>query len=288
MQEYRVEQENLQMSEYRIEFFLSEKTRSGKIAFSHIHPAVEILYITAGRFRIGVDETFFDAEAGDMVLFRSNVIHTTELIDGTPGIYYVLKVHPSLIFEMFAGKHHTCALPFLQNRTGAISHIRANEFPQEVLAVWTQMIEEWKRGGDLLYIAQRIHAAELLLALLRTTLHPQAEQTVGEDVNERTVRQIYESVRYIDENYASDITPGECAAAIHMSYSYFAKLFRAVTGKTFKEYLTSVRLSRAENILLTTDLSITEVAACCGYSNLSYFIAEYKRVKGKTPREARK
>jgi AraC-like DNA-binding protein len=49
-----------------------------------------------------------------------------------------------------------------------------------------------------------------------------------------------------------------------------------------------VRLSRAENLLLTTDLSVTEIAAACGYGSLSYFIAEYKRGKGKTPRDARK
>ena len=115
MQEYRIEQENLQMSEYRIEFFEMERERAGKIAFSHIHPAVELLYITSGHFHIGVDESFFDAKAGDMVLFRSNVIHTTELIGEEKGTYYVLKVHPSLIFELFAGKHHACALPFLQN-----------------------------------------------------------------------------------------------------------------------------------------------------------------------------
>lgn len=70
--------------------------------------------------------------------------------------------------------------------------------------------------------------------------------------------------------------------------SYFARLFRAVMGKTFKKYLVSVRLAKAKSILLSTDVSVTDVAMACGYSNLSYFISEYKKEFGKTPRQERK
>ena len=55
-------------------------------------------------------------------------------------------------------------------------------------------------------------------------------------------------------------------------------------GKTFKEYLCGVRMSRAHAMLLYGDLSVTEVASACGYSNLSYFVAEYKKVFGVTPK----
>ena len=105
---------------------------------------------------------------------------------------------------------------------------------------------------------------------------------------EKTVALIHQSVQYINENYASDITPNQCAASIHLSYSYFAKLFRAVIGKTFKEYLTGVRLAKAHNALLSTAIPITDVAVACGYTNLSYFISEYKKVYGKTPGDTRK
>jgi AraC-like DNA-binding protein len=59
-------------------------------------------------------------------------------------------------------------------------------------------------------------------------------------------------------------------------------------GKTFKEYLTGVRLAKAHNILIATDIPITDVAISCGYTNLSYFISEYKKVYGRTPRDTRK
>ena len=59
-------------------------------------------------------------------------------------------------------------------------------------------------------------------------------------------------------------------------------------GKTFKEYLVSIRLAKAKSILLSTNIPITDVALACGYTNLSYFIAEYKKAFGKTPKQVRK
>ncbi len=69
---------------------------------------------------------------------------------------------------------------------------------------------------------------------------------------------------------------------------FLAKLFRTITGKSFKEYLTAIRLAKAYNILIATDLPITDVALSCGYNNHTYFTAEYKKYYGKTPTETRK
>ena len=80
-----------------------------------------------------------------------------------------------------------------------------------------------------------------------------------------------------------NITAEDCSKIACMSYSYFSRSFRAVTGKNFKEYLNQVRVAHAEKALLTSDKSVTEVAAHCGYDNVSYFISVYKRIKGVTP-----
>ena len=73
-----------------------------------------------------------------------------------------------------------------------------------------------------------------------------------------------------------------------MSYSYFSRCFKNVTGKTFKEYLNMVRINHAQRLLATTTLSVTQVALECGYNNISYFIAVYKSLKGETPLSSRR
>ena len=102
------------------------------------------------------------------------------------------------------------------------------------------------------------------------------------------VRRIFDGISYIEQNYASPITPEDCAAHLCMSYSHFAKQFRAVTGRTFKQYLTYIRISHAETDLVTTNDSVTEIAMRTGFNNVSHFIATYRTLRGKTPLETRR
>ena len=68
-----------------------------------------------------------------------------------------------------------------------------------------------------------------------------------------------------------------------MSYSYFSRTFKAVTGMTFKSYLNRVRTNKAEQLLLLENRTISEVASACGYNSISYFIKVYRSIKGVSP-----
>ena len=290
MADYIKEKALPQLLEYGIEFFSQQHKEQGGVTKAHIHPAIEFIYVMEGRYDIGVDNEIFTVEKGDLLLFRSNVIHTMRHRSENNGIgqYYVLKINPTLLFQIFTGKDTSgCVIPFIHKSSEDISFFPAENIPEETQKILYDMIEEHARSDKFFYASERAYAAKLLISLLRTVVPPKASVLDG-DISEKSVSLIHESVKYINENYASDITPTDCAASIHLSYSYFAKLFRAVMGKTFKEYLTSVRLAKAHSILLSTPLPITDVAASCGYSNLSYFISEYKKVYGKTPRDTKK
>ena len=279
----------LVLETYGIEFFPQTLASSGVIARAHVHPAIEFIYITKGDFEIGVDSEQFSASEGDLVLFRANTVHTTRHMGEGNGEYFVLKIDPTLLFQFFPDKDITsCVIPFLHREKGDISYFPASTMPADTKEILEKMVREYRQEDQYFFVIQRALATTLLVSLLRTEIKPKSVYDDGGEISEKSVGLIYESVKYINENYASDITPSECAASIHLSYSYFAKLFRAVMGKTFKEYLTGVRLAKAHNILVSTALPITDVAVACGYGNLSYFISEYGRVYGKTPRETRK
>lgn len=275
------------LEQYGIDFFPQQWDIAGIIARAHIHPAIEFIYIHHGIFEISVDSEDFIAEDGDLVLFRSNTVHTTRYIGEGKGKYFVLKINPTLLFHIFS-EHDTrsCILPFIHKNSGDISHFPAALLEENIKRILSSMIYEYEHADGFFYAIERSLAAEFLISLLRD--HLKSRTVVDDDISEKSVALIHESVKYINENYASDITPTDCAASIHLSYSYFAKLFRAVMGKTFKEYLTGVRLAKAHNILISTSLPITDVATSCGYGNLSYFISEYRKIYGKTPRETRK
>ncbi|MFC4597376.1 response regulator [Cohnella hongkongensis] len=74
---------------------------------------------------------------------------------------------------------------------------------------------------------------------------------------------------------------------VHMSNSYFSAMFKARTGKTFVEYLTSQRVEKAKELLATTDMKSYEIASEVGYADPHYFSVLFKKATGDTPTEYR-
>ena len=72
------------------------------------------------------------------------------------------------------------------------------------------------------------------------------------------------------------------------SYSRLAPVFKNLTGRTLVEYLTEIKMKRAQDLLKTTDTPITQIALDLNYESLSHFIRTFKRVYGITPSAYRK
>ena len=96
------------------------------------------------------------------------------------------------------------------------------------------------------------------------------------------------AIRYMAQNLSAKVTLDEIAAEVHLEKSYFVRLFRKETGKTPIAMLVEMRLDRASDLVFTTDMSISDIAAACGYATVSFFISEYKRRFGQTPEAHRR
>jgi AraC-like DNA-binding protein len=64
---------------------------------------------------------------------------------------------------------------------------------------------------------------------------------------------------------------------------YFGNLFKQQVGMSFRQYLTSIRLNQAENLLLSGEYRVGEVADLCGFSDAFYFSKVYRKEKGISP-----
>ena len=78
--------------------------------------------------------------------------------------------------------------------------------------------------------------------------------------------------KYICDHFGRNISLAEVANHVYMSETYFSKKFKKVNGLKFSEYLTSVRIRKADELLLETELSIAHIAEACGFSDTNYFL----------------
>lgn len=93
---------------------------------------------------------------------------------------------------------------------------------------------------------------------------------------------IYKSIKYIQDNIRKPICISQMAYDLNMSETNFCNSFKKIIGITPKEYITSLKLTLAKDLL--KNKNVTEVAYELGYENISYFISLFKNRYGITPK----
>ena len=94
--------------------------------------------------------------------------------------------------------------------------------------------------------------------------------------------------RYIDTNYAQDITLDSLADLTHINKFYLAHSFTECIGQSPISYLTERRLAACKELLSSSNLSVTQIANSAGFSSQSYFSQIFNKKVGMSPRQYRK
>lgn len=92
---------------------------------------------------------------------------------------------------------------------------------------------------------------------------------------------------YIDFHYSDDLSLDYMATMCSVSNSYLSALFKKETDTTLTDYINGTRVRQSLSLLNTTNLSIQEIAAQCGFSDSNYFTRTFKKFQGKSPKTYR-
>jgi AraC-like DNA-binding protein len=102
-----------------------------------------------------------------------------------------------------------------------------------------------------------------------------------------SVRRLAPLLEHIEQHYGEPIRVHDAAKLCAMSDCCFMQLFKEVTGQSFVAYLNHFRVTRAQDLLTSTDWPISEISLETGFCNQSYFGVIFRRIAGKTPLEYR-
>ena len=120
---------------------------------------------------------------------------------------------------------------------------------------------------------------------LKIALFQRRSSKSEEQQEERTITGI---TRYLQEHLAEEVSLSVLAEEFHLSAQYISQLFKSEIGVNFLAYLTNIRMERAKQLLLSTDLPVAEVSEQAGYGDYRVFTKVFKKAEGVTPSQYRR
>ena len=106
--------------------------------------------------------------------------------------------------------------------------------------------------------------------------------------NEATLSLTEVAKEYIKQNYQNNLSVSQIARTVNLSPSYFSRIFKDNTALSPYDYLLSVRLDKSKELLINSNLPVSEIAYQCGFNSTSNFICFFKKETGISPLQFRK
>ncbi|WP_136608745.1 helix-turn-helix transcriptional regulator [Paenibacillus dokdonensis] len=95
-------------------------------------------------------------------------------------------------------------------------------------------------------------------------------------------------IAFIKQHVDQAISREDIARHVNLHPDYLSRRFKKETGKSIVEFIVEERISMAKELLVTTNMSVSEIALCVGYSNFSYFSKIFKQGVRMNPNQYRK
>lgn len=106
----------------------------------------------------------------------------------------------------------------------------------------------------------------------------------AKEISSHEIRLVTE---YLKKNYHQNISLKYLSEKFSYNDSYLSHLISKELGVTFVEYLNNIRVTRAKELLETTNLKIYEISTNVGFQSVEHFSRSFKRIAGKSPKEFR-
>ena len=233
------------------------------------------------------DRDVYHLEPGDMIALLPKKLHSIGGTTKEHRRYYVLK------FDLNRFHDNSSIMPQLKsailqvgNYNPAFIHFSKeslNGYPIE--SYLYNCAREYEHRNYGYNLAMHASLTCLLLAMVRIWRdHGYTPPMLATQPEDNSVDTITE---YIDAHSNQPLKVEDLASMCNMSYSFFAKKFRQLYGRSCKEYIEYIRVTKAEDLLLFSDYDLTYISQETGFSDCSHMIKTFRKYKNITPKQYR-
>ncbi len=254
---------------------------------AHWHVNLEIVSVTSGEMSYLVDGNRRIVRAGECIVINSGSMHLRQSVSNEPEEWvtvvfsneWVKECCPEVEGSIF----DIACCPEKQKELYQIMETLANIY-KERHGMGLEMDIDDGRTYEYLRISGYLHQILYLLMFY----FKKSGQTEACPSVLRQSQRIQMSVAYIEEHYRENLSVSDMAERCKVTREYFSRSFKRYTGNTFLEYLNRVRLIMAFRQVVSSEVSVLDIAMDCGFSDLRAFVRSFRKDFGCTPTEYRK
>jgi AraC-like DNA-binding protein/mannose-6-phosphate isomerase-like protein (cupin superfamily) len=247
------------------------------------HDYFEILCVCAGTARYHIQDRLLPLHEGDLAIIGSTVYHRLEYHAGSAPTMAALFFEPDIIRCDGGPDNAEYLTPFL---------LQDSQFPHVIPAktgVPGQVFDLMRRiRAELPAMSTRSRLAvktylKMILILLVNQYSSYAGTVETFQRQQRALDRLRPLFNYLSQHFGESVQVRDAARTCGMSESHFMSFFKHATGQSFIAYLNHCRIERAEELLATSDKSMSELSQDMGFCDQSYFGTVFRRLVGMTP-----
>jgi AraC-like DNA-binding protein len=238
--------------------FITTEASSATMTSMHYHNSYEIYFLEAGNREYFVEDKYFSVSAGSFVLIPKMKFHRT---GGTYGLRTLVGFTDEFLKKTYSDSAIEQMLRCFNNTL---------VIPDE---------SKHKRFNSLLKhlaTAQSENEFSLYLGVLMCELSMCKGETSYDE-------QISRIISYINANYSEIHNIEQIADFLYISKYHLCHTFKKAMGITVIDYLNSIKIKSACNLITSTDKGFLEISQLCGFNSSAYFSKVFKDITGVSP-----
>lgn len=250
----------------------------------YFHQEVEFIYILDGTMSIYINAAVCHLNKGEGLFINAERLHVSLSTEDSRCSYVTMIFDPELVRPSFPFTYDVIKQVTNESAPDYV-HLRPEHVKESQLL---QLIMRAYRLKDKTSMTVELDMMRIVLSMWSFLIDlVKSLQTESHRPHE-TINQLKMMLTYIHLNYQSKLTLDLIAKSADISRSHSCDIFREELHSSPIQYLQHYRLYKSLDLLLTNDLSVTEIAYSVGFNSPSYYTETFRKVYDVTPSQYRK
>lgn len=252
----------------------------------HTHDFSEMFIVLSGSADHVIDRQVYQVNAGDVYVINGDISHGFK----SPNNLLICNImyNPDIVFNNYINLRKLPGFqalfilePFFRTEQNFKYKLKLDRYcNNKVDSMIEEMLLEYKDKRDGYDVIIQAMFINLIVLLSR-------EYMKSSEDHSQLILSFSNTIAYMENNYNKDITLDQLSAMACMSKRHFCRVFRQTYNAAPIEYIIHLRIEQASNLLKNSNLSITEIALNCGFSDINYFSRCFSRNNGVSPTQYR-